>query len=349
MNQSLRLQKRDNTLFEPLKFDELNETDVREEVLTPLLRSLGYRSGTENNIIREQSLRYQKSFLGRKSPLKDPPLRGKADYILEVQHTVRWVLEAKAPGVEIGADEIEQAWSYANHAEVRAVYFALCNGRHFVVFQTNHGPDSRPLLSVPYAEFSHTLRQIAGFLGPEALLRDHPRQEIDVGEPLGPGLRSVVRITNGVIRYENSNLAMPAFSELQIGIAEGAIERDEERRLVSYVRTTSPIRSLQLSNQRLGLDILEMVSPDEYLSTDPARPTRFRYERHVILPEGEETLDLNTWCPVVFTKNIHCHTLAEASGVLVGRTFRGSFVTRIDSVDLASPALLAGSFEVHLA
>jgi hypothetical protein len=336
-------------LFEPLKFDELNETDVREEVITPLLRSLGYRSGTENNIIREQSLRYPKIFLGRKSPLKDPQLRGKADYILEVQRTVRWVLEAKAPGVEIGTDEIEQAWSYANHPEVRAVYFALCNGRYLVVFQTNHGPHSQPLLSFPYAEFSHTLRQIADLLGPEALLRDYPRQQIDVGEPLGPGLRSVVRVTNGVIRYENNSLAIPALSELQIGIAEGAIERDEERRLVSYIRTTSPIRSFQLLNNRLGLDILEMVSPDAYLSTDPARPTCFRYESHVVLPAGEKTLDLNTWRPVVFPSNIHCHTLAEALGVLVGRTFRGSFATQINSVNLVSPVSLAGSFVVHLA
>jgi hypothetical protein len=78
-------------LCEPLKFDELSETNVREEVITAFLRALGYRSGTENNVIREQLLRYARALLGRKNPPKDPPLRGKADDILEVHGAVRWV------------------------------------------------------------------------------------------------------------------------------------------------------------------------------------------------------------------------------------------------------------------
>jgi hypothetical protein len=336
-------------LFEPINFDELNETDVREEVIAPLLCALGYRSGMDNNVIREQLLRYPKVFLGRKNPPKDPLLRGKADYILEVQGAVRWVIEAKAPDVEIGADEVEQAWSYANHPEVRAVYFALCNGRQFVIFQTNRAPDSPPLLSVPYAEFPHAFRKIQNVIGPEALLRDHPRQEVDIGDPIGPGLRSVARITNGIIRYEWSSLAVPALSELQIGIAAGAVERDEEGRLLAYIQTTSPIRSLQALNERLGLAGFEMLSPDKYLSVDPNCPTRFLYENHVILPAGEEALDLTTWCPVVFQINIHCDTLAEASGVLVDRVFRGSFVTNMRYVNLGLQVSLSRSFEARLA
>lgn len=114
-------------------FERFNETDVREEIITPLLHRLGFKSGTENDIIREQSLRYPREFLGRKNPKKDPVLRGKADYILEAKGRVRWVIDAKAPDVLIDDDAIEQAWSYANHAEVRAVYFAVCNGRTLTV------------------------------------------------------------------------------------------------------------------------------------------------------------------------------------------------------------------------
>ena len=69
----------------PPRFEEFNETDVREEIIAPLLRRLGYSSRTDNNIIREQPLRYAKSFLGRKNPSKDPELRGVADYILEAK------------------------------------------------------------------------------------------------------------------------------------------------------------------------------------------------------------------------------------------------------------------------
>lgn len=69
-------------MFEPINFEELNESDVREEILAPLVGDLGYRSGTEHNVIREQPLRYPHAFLGRKDSKRDPLLRGKADYIL---------------------------------------------------------------------------------------------------------------------------------------------------------------------------------------------------------------------------------------------------------------------------
>ncbi|MGA2403556.1 MAG: hypothetical protein ABSG91_17920 [Syntrophobacteraceae bacterium] len=45
-------------LFEPLVIDDLNEQDVREEIIAPLLRHLGYRSTTKYNLLREQLLRY---------------------------------------------------------------------------------------------------------------------------------------------------------------------------------------------------------------------------------------------------------------------------------------------------
>ncbi len=161
-------------MFEPLKFEELNETDIREEVLAPLVRTLGYRSGTSHNVIREQSLRYPRAFLGRKDVKKDPLLRGKADYILEANGKVRWVIEAKAPDVEINIDSIEQAWSYANHAEVRAVYFVLSNGKILQIFQTNQGPNSGPIFSVTYEALEQKLSNIKNILSPEAILRDHP-------------------------------------------------------------------------------------------------------------------------------------------------------------------------------
>ena len=70
----------------PSDLTVFNEADVREEIIAPLLHHLGYRARSRTaKIIREQSLRYPRIYLGHKSPLKDPPLRGRADYILEVQ------------------------------------------------------------------------------------------------------------------------------------------------------------------------------------------------------------------------------------------------------------------------
>lgn len=54
-------------------FDTMNETDVREIIVRPLIESLGYRHGTDATILTEKSLRYERNFLGRKNPRKDPP------------------------------------------------------------------------------------------------------------------------------------------------------------------------------------------------------------------------------------------------------------------------------------
>lgn len=336
-------------MFEPLQFEKLNETDIREEILAPLVRILGYRSGTIHNVIREQSLRYPRAFIGRKNAQKDPLLRGKADYILEANGKVRWVIEAKAPDVNIDSDAIEQAWSYANHAEIRAVYFVLTNGKTLQIFQTNQGPNRGPIFSATYKELDEKLPHIKNILTPEAILRDHPEITPDLGKPLGPGLRSFVRITNGLIKYEKSSLGLRVLSELQTGIAEGAIERDEEGRMVAYVRTTGPSRSLQELNERLGLSTFEMLSPDGSISTDPGKPTTFLYEDTVILPKGEELLDLNTWKNVILPVNISCRVVAEARGSLSGNKLAGGFITRMNYLEVRMTVDMVGSFEVFLA
>jgi len=66
------------------------------------------------------------------------------DYLLEVNDPYAWILEAKAPGVDIfKSAHVEQAYSYAIHSEIRVPYFALCNGREFVLY---HISKPRPVL-----------------------------------------------------------------------------------------------------------------------------------------------------------------------------------------------------------
>ena len=74
----------------------MNETDVREMIVRPLIERLGYKHGTDADIRTERTLRYGKAFLGRKSPNKDPDLVGRADYILDVISFGRWVVEVKS-------------------------------------------------------------------------------------------------------------------------------------------------------------------------------------------------------------------------------------------------------------
>ena len=48
-------------MSEAMNFEELSAADVREEIIAPLLRGLGYRSGSQHNVIRNQSLRYPRA------------------------------------------------------------------------------------------------------------------------------------------------------------------------------------------------------------------------------------------------------------------------------------------------
>jgi hypothetical protein len=337
-------------MFESMNFEELNETDVREEILAPLLRALGYRSGTQHNVIREQLLRYLPSISGRKEAKKDPLLRGKADYILVAGGKVRWVMQAKAPDADFGQDEVDRAWTYANQPEVRAVYFALCNGRRIDVYRTKLGPAVVPILGLDYQALcsSDGYQRIERLLSPAAILRDHPEPAEDGGQPLGSGLGSLARITNGLIQYESNSANHPVLNDIKIGIADGALQRDEQGRLVAYLRTVGPSRSVQELNERLGFATFEMTSEDCALSTAPERPSIFIYDNAITLPAGEEVLDLSTLRRIKLPINIHAHVVAKASGVLSDREFAGEFNTELD-FEQQMKVRMTGSFAVHLA
>lgn len=336
-------------MFTPLSFEKFNESDVREEVIAPLLRRLGYKTGGENNITREQLLRYPKISLGRKDPKKDPELRGKADYIMEVGGRLRWVLEAKAPEVAIDVDAIEQAWTYSNHTEIRAIYFVLCNGRTLSVFRTVHAPDADALLSLNYEELETKFQLLTNLLSPEALMRDFPSLEVDVGLPIASGLRSIARITNGMIRYEQNSLGLALLNDLQVAITSGAVEREESGRLIAFLKTASPSRFLQELNERLGLAQFEMISEHTQLSTDIQSPTVFSSRNTIILPAGEEALDLTTWRRTKLLMNITCDVTVKAQGVYKERLFSGVFESILRYHEFGLDVALSGSFEIHLA
>lgn len=335
-------------LFKSLVFDKLNEADVREEIISPLLHYLNYQAGTQYNIIREQSLRYPRIFIGNKNTNRDPLLRGIADYICEVNGQVRWVIEAKSPNTDIALDQVEQAYTYANHPEVRAVYFCITNGRQLIIYQTNLGPNANCLISIKYENLNNSLQIIKNLVGPEALIRDHPPQAVDVREPIGPGLRSIVRITNGHIIYKRNSLNIPMLNELTTGIIDGAVERDEQGCLVAFLKTIVPFQSLQRLNQKFGIDQFEVKSKDKIISADKNNPTIFKANHKIILPAGERMLNLQTWQEIELPFNITCHIETIASGSLDGYKFVGEFTAKMQYLETGINLTMDGDFEVHV-
>ena len=331
-------------MFESLDFSSFNEADVREEVLAPLIRFLGYRSGTENGVLRELPLVYPKQFLGKKEPNKDPVLRGRADYILDVKKKINWVIEAKSAVTEIGKDEIEQAYSYANHAEVRALYFALCNGREFVVFQTNRGPTAGPILKIAYTEFNAKHHQLTSLLSPESILRDHPNITTDLGNPLGKGLRSLERIGSGQIIYR-PNPQMPKFDHLVISIVQGVIQRNDAGQISAYMRTVAPVVTIQKLGEQLSYDSFEMLCEDKFLSSDPNIPSVLRCLKELKFPAGSVLFDVEKWQNVTLPDEYSVACIWEASGFLHDHKFSG---TLRNHMTLPDGRVMEGFADFHL-
>jgi len=335
--------------FPQYNFNDLNETDIREEIIAPLLRYLGYRSGTDNNIIREQSLSYPKNYIGHKKNT-DPILRGRADYICEARNKVRWVIEAKPPDACLDKNAEAQSWSYANHPEVRAVYFCLSNGKEFKIFQTNKGPDAEAIFQCKYQELKASLTIIENILSPVSIIRDHPTLVIDTGIPIGQGLRSIVRITNGTIIYQKNNLNLQLFMGLTMSITNGSIERNESGKLEAYIETEVPFQSLQQLNEKLGLHIMRLFSESNTISLDPDNPTIFAASTNNILPQGEKVLNFLTGQETSFPMNIHVQTETTASGYLEGNIFKGEFKAILIYKEYNNLQVsLQGDFRVHLA
>ncbi|NVM29200.1 MAG: hypothetical protein HWN65_10185 [Candidatus Helarchaeota archaeon] len=112
-------------------FSDWNESDIREEFITPLLRILGYARDTVYEIIREKSLKLKNPFqrVGRK--------RIKIDYIPQVRLKRFWIIEAK-PGTlkEMEFGDLLQTYLYATHPEVRGRFIVLINGWSIRIYET---------------------------------------------------------------------------------------------------------------------------------------------------------------------------------------------------------------------
>jgi type I site-specific restriction endonuclease len=183
-----------------MNLDDANETDVREEVATPLLSALGYERGMRNDILRELTLSYGRVFLGRKKN-NNPPLRGRADYVLSVTGAARWVLEIKAPKEEITQETIEQAISYARHPEVSVTYAAILNGKRFVVMHNSQRSTDEPLVNIDVSSPHELAERVRGLLSPASIKRDCSPPIVDLRRPLVDGFRANANITGGVLIY----------------------------------------------------------------------------------------------------------------------------------------------------
>jgi hypothetical protein len=177
--QRVKFQDRFNVLqgfdFSVLNDPNFKEDSVREEIILPILRGLGYSANKPYRMIRSKKLVHPFVSIGsaRKKIHLVP------DYLLEVNDKYAWLLEAKAPDQPVvSSHHVEQAYSYAINSEIRVAYFALCNGREFALYNISQ-PD--PVLHVDIREIPACWGELTKMLSPETVLSYEYRLAKDFG------------------------------------------------------------------------------------------------------------------------------------------------------------------------
>lgn len=146
---------------------EYKEDAVREDIVSPLLRRLGYSHQGKNIMVRSRSLTHPYVYIGtKKHKVNIIP-----DYLLEIDDKPKWILDAKSPIQDITSGKnVEQAFSYAIHPDVRVDLYALCNGKELTVFAINK---IKPILHIKLEEWERNWDKINKVLSPIARTTPH--------------------------------------------------------------------------------------------------------------------------------------------------------------------------------
>lgn len=163
------------------RFDdpEFKEDAVREEVIAPILRKLGYSASGPHRIVRSRALIHPFVMIGsQRRRVNVVP-----DHLLLVEERPVVVLDAKALSEKIlKSQHVEQVYSYAIHPDVRAPLYALCNGRQLVIWDREH---FEPILRVEFVDIEEWWDRIAAVLGPATVLKPFLRDFLpDLGMAL---------------------------------------------------------------------------------------------------------------------------------------------------------------------
>ena len=147
--------------FNLLESSEFKEDAVREEIVFPILKKLGYSASSKNKIIRSKNLTHPFCYFGTKKEMVNIV----PDYTFEIDGENKWILDAKRPTENIvSGKNVSQAYSYAIHQEIRSEIFCLCNGKEFSIFNTK---SAEPILYFHIKDLKDNWTKLEKLLGPE--------------------------------------------------------------------------------------------------------------------------------------------------------------------------------------
>jgi hypothetical protein len=137
------------------QLESYSEADVREEVITPILRTMGYAKESAFSVGRETTL----NFLDK---------RLSVDYSITLWQENFWIIEAKKPNVTKGKFKYKQLWQavqYAVHPEINAALVVLCDGHALEIFDREESLEE-PILRVERKNLIRDFDKIRVLLGP---------------------------------------------------------------------------------------------------------------------------------------------------------------------------------------
>ncbi len=157
---------------------EFREDGVREEIVAPLIRALGYGATGPCRVVRGRRLVHPYLSAGsQRRKLNLIP-----DYLLLIDDQVLCVIEAKSPSESIvDPDHLAQTYGYAVHHEIQAPAYALCNGHELAVHHVGSAGRG-PVLSLRLCELAGAWDRLVATLGPfELSALDARKLPLDYG------------------------------------------------------------------------------------------------------------------------------------------------------------------------
>lgn len=147
--------------FNLLSSDEFKEDSVREELILPIIKALGYKASGDSRVIRSKTLTHPFVSIGSQ-PRKISIV---PDYVFLSNDRPYWILDAKAPNEKVTKSmHVEQAYSYAIHPEIRAEMYALCNGNEFVLYSIR---ELHPILRFSLKDIDNHWEKLFRMLNPD--------------------------------------------------------------------------------------------------------------------------------------------------------------------------------------
>lgn len=158
--------------FSAFDSPEFKEDSVREEIIQPILKALGYEATGSLRVVRSKKLYNPYVHIAsKKRKINHYP-----DYLLEVAGKPYFVLDAKGLDEDIlSGKNVHQVYYYAIHPEIRTSNYGLCNGKLLTIFSIS---DQKPVAVFNIDDIDERFDELAAYLLPIPVEADTKLKEI---------------------------------------------------------------------------------------------------------------------------------------------------------------------------